>query len=212
VAFKKRVNSKMTETVNNEEGLQKAIITALDTFAKKEPGSWIKVEKTEEGEGRIISWDEYETMVKELASKINAPYRMGGFHADIIVGIIGSGLTTATLLAKYIGFYEIPLLVLFPDRHMSQADFESKELLVPNTFVIEALKSPEIHHILVVANITRTNATLQNALEYLEKHLPAGKVIKTALLIQDKNSSIKVDYCLKTEDTKRIAFPYELGA
>ena len=207
--FKNLVKNTLIKQVKNKDELSLEIVKALHRFEKDQlSGGWVRVKGS-----NCISWEEYGLMVRELSSKIKTSGSNGGFTAKIIVGINKGGLMTATLLTRCLKDHDTPVLGLFADRQyvdrqVTVADFESSKLTVSNLHVINALKSEEIRNILLVDSISRNDITLERACKYLKDNLP-GKIIKTALLIQDDKCKMRVDYHLKKQSTKDLKLPYQ---
>ena len=152
-------------------------------------------ETPETVEEEIVSWDEIDRIVDEVAERI----ARSGFKPDLIIGIIRGGLIPARLLSDRLNIDEI----LFLEIKL----YEGIGVRGRRPY----LKQPLIgdikgRRVLLVDDISDTGMTLQLAQEVVALYLP--KEVRTATLYIKPWTSLVPDYYGETTE-KWVVFPWE---
>jgi hypoxanthine phosphoribosyltransferase len=160
---------------------------------------------------RIVSWQEYSTLVNSAIKQVKRSAGRGGFSFDTCVGISRGGIIAADLIARHYGM-NIPVVCLWADLHISYP----KTVFRPpanwiNEFVIQTLRNHKVKNILLVNDISRSGQSIELAKEFLVDNL-SSKNVKTATLIVDENRYEHVDFYGAKYDTEGLRLPYyDLG-
>lgn len=140
-----------------------------------------------------VSWEEYHTLTRTLASKLLTKR----VHIDEIVAISRGGLTLGHLLTDLL---RVPISTF---TIQSYTDIQTQG----EVKITKPLATP-IHdkHVLLVDDVSDSGKTLVRAREYLKTQQP--KKVTTLTMFYKPQSVYKPDYFAK-ETSAWILFPYE---
>ena len=152
-----------------------------------------------------LTWLQFHDAVRELARQLRQPPRLGGFVADILVGVSPGGVIVADLLARQLG--GIPVISLWVNRTQPSESY----FALPGNRLLEcvvfALQDDRFTRILIVDDVSRTGNTMKCTLTFLERKLNA-KVMKTAILVTNKTAQFPPNYSVIRVTTGEFKLPW----
>ena len=156
-------------------------------------------------QGGTTAWETMADWIIELGSSIRRSPGMGGFPADVVVGLSRGGLAVADLLSRYLGG-QTPVLSLWADRRHSSSLFSHPGNWTTKN-VLATIGDDRVVNVLVVDDICRRGATLASAVDLVRRAYP-DKTVKSAALVADLKAAPAPDYCVVTMDTSdyKLAF------
>ncbi|MBI5732023.1 MAG: phosphoribosyltransferase [Candidatus Magasanikbacteria bacterium] len=135
-----------------------------------------------------ISWQEYLTLIKELAAKI----RQSSFSPDYVVGIARGGLIPGEALARN---FKIPLAILSARSYGTERKKRNKIFFSRDLAMTTSGLSPKI---LLVDDLTETGETLNKSRRWLgHRYGDFIEEIKTAVLWHKEISAFVPDFFVK---------------
>lgn len=135
---------------------------------------------------KMIMWNEYVSLVNKLLSSLKQSVNFGGFYFDLILSVSRGGSILAGVIARTYG-QNMPVLYLQEDRRDGNGSYDTLEVKDVNQGIIKTIDSHKYQHILMVDSAIRSGVTLQRAKDFLNKELKENAVIKTAVLLIEKN-------------------------
>lgn len=140
-----------------------------------------------------VSWDEYHSLARILASKILTD----GISIDEVVAISRGGLTLGHLMTDLL---TVPISTFTIQSYTNLQTQGQVKITKPLTTPIYD------KHILLVDDVSDTGKTIERALQYLKAQQP--KQVTTLTMYYKPHSIFKPDYFAKTTSAW-IMFPYE---
>ena len=153
----------------------------------------------------IISWDEYNRTVEELALKVHN----SGFKVDLLIGIMRGGAPIIDVLSR---IFKIKCAYMAVESYTGE-EIEDQQ----GDIVFSRELSSTAHslggNILLCDDLSDTGLTLNRSIEWLKQYRPIRdniKEIRTAILWKKSQSTFEPDYCAKKlEDSPWIVQPFE---
>lgn len=164
------------------------------------------------GNPQPIRWENYFNDLNELIGRIKRSEALGGFPADLVIGIPGN-FSPAVIVANGIRS-ELPVAYLNPHRRNGKSHFERSDKQsgwCGNDYLVEKIAESNVDAILIVDNISRRAHTVLEARKYLEdglsKRVQRQIVVKTAVVymtdeLELQESASMVDYIGRTLDVR----------
>lgn len=140
-----------------------------------------------------VSWDEYHSLARRLASKILTD----GISIDEVVAISRGGLTLGHLMTDLL---TVPISTFTIQSYSNLQTQGQVKITKPLTTPIYD------KHILLVDDVSDSGKTIERALDYLKSQQP--KRVTTLTMYFKPRSIFKPDYFAKTTSAW-IMFPYE---
>ena len=153
----------------------------------------------------IISWDEYNKTVEELAVKIHN----SGFKVDLLIGIMRGGAPIIDVLSRV---FKLKCAYLAVESYSGKGIEDQQGKL---TFSREMSSTVQNlgGNLLLCDDLSDTGVTLNRSMEWLREYPPLkGKIksIKTAILWKKAKSTFNPDFCaVKLKDSPWIVQPFE---
>lgn len=170
---------------------------------------YIKAEVNNQIINRMIMWEEYSFLTRQLLSVLKRTVNLGGYYFDVILSVSRGGNILANMISRTYG-QNMPVLYFQEDRRDGNGTYDTVEVGEINQEVLNIIRKRGYKYALVVDSAVRTGVTLQRAKRFLKKELGDGIRVKTAVLLIDCNikGNIQVDYYAQKTDTKGLGFFY----
>lgn len=154
-----------------------------------------------------VSWDDLCNYVRTVGEKLRISPHSGGFMPDMIVGISRGGIIIADLLSRYLGG-RIPTICLWADRYhnLSTTSFDASTNFA-SLYFKNVLQTDGLNNILVVDDISRTGATLSEAVDYI-RSISASHNIRSLVLVSCTASKFNPDYCAFRTEAAHLRLPF----
>ena len=153
----------------------------------------------------IISWDEYNKTVEELALKVHN----SGFKVDLLIGIMRGGAPIIDVLSR---IFKIKCA------YMAVESYSGEEIEDQQGDIVFSRELSSTAHslggnILLCDDLSDTGLTLNKSIEWLKQYRPIRdniREIRTAILWKKSQSTFEPDYCAKKlKDSPWIIQPFE---
>ena len=138
----------------------------------------------------IISWDEYNKTVEELAVKIHN----SGFKVDLLIGIMRGGAPIIDVLSR---IFKIKCAYLAVESYTGKSIEDNQGDIIFSRELSSTAKNLG-GNILLCDDLSDTGLTLNESIKWLRNYAPVKnhiKEIKTACLWKKKSSTFTPDYC-----------------
>ena len=153
----------------------------------------------------IISWDEYNKTVEELALKVHN----SGFKVDLLIGIMRGGAPIIDVLSR---IFKIKCAYMAVESYSGEEIEDQQGDIVFSRELSSTARSLG-GNILLCDDLSDTGVTLNKSIDWLKKYKPLiGKIkdIKTAVLWKKKDSTFEPDFCAqKLNSNPWIVQPFE---
>ena len=153
----------------------------------------------------IISWDEYNKTVEELAVKIHS----SGFKVNLLIGIMRGGAPIIDVLSR---IFKIKCAYLAVESYTGKSIEDNQGDIVFSRELSSTAKNLG-GNILLCDDLSDTGVTLNKSIDWLKKYPPLQgniKSIKTAVLWKKRDSTFEPDYCAQKLDSNPwIVQPFE---
>ena len=153
----------------------------------------------------IISWDEYNKTVEELAVKIHS----SGFKVNLLIGIMRGGAPIIDVLSR---IFKIKCAYLAVESYTGKSIEDNQGDIVFSRELSSTAKNLG-GNILLCDDLSDTGVTLNKSIDWLKKYPPLQgniKSIKTAVLWKKRDSTFEPDYCAqKLHSNPWIVQPFE---
>ena len=153
----------------------------------------------------IISCDEYNKTVEELAVKIHS----SGFKVNLLIGIMRGGAPIIDVLSR---IFKIKCAYLAVESYTGKSIEDNQGDIVFSRELSSTAKNLG-GNILLCDDLSDTGVTLTESIKWLKKYDPIKNninEIKTAVLWKKKHSTFEPDFCAKKLDTNPwIVQPFE---
>jgi len=168
-----------------------------DSLGKEEKPKEIAILPVNHGglELEYVSWKDIESMVENLAKRINK----SEFKVDVVVGILRGGIIPAKLISDELGVEDIGAIEIKLYKNIGERAHKPY-LRQPLTLPIRE------KNVLIVDDVSDTGLTLNLAVNVINLYSP--KKLKTATLYIKPWTKMIPDYYSKVSD-KWIVFPWE---
>ena len=153
----------------------------------------------------IISWDEYNKTVEELAVKIHS----SGFKVNLLIGIMRGGAPIIDVLSR---IFKIKCAYLAVESYTGKSIEDNQGDIVFSRELSSTAKNLG-GNILLCDDLSDTGVTLTRSIEWLKNYKQLKnkiKLIKTAVLWKKADSTFEPDYCAqRLNDNPWIVQPFE---
>lgn len=153
----------------------------------------------------IISWDEYNKTVEELAVKIHS----SGFKVNLLIGIMRGGAPIIDVLSR---IFKIKCAYLAVESYTGKSIEDNQGDIVFSRELSSTAKNLG-GNILLCDDLSDTGVTLTESIKWLKKYDPIKNninEIKTAVLWKKKDSTFEPDFCAERLNSNPwIVQPFE---
>ena len=153
----------------------------------------------------IISWDEYNKTVEELAVKIHS----SGFKVNLLIGIMRGGAPIIDVLSR---IFKIKCAYLAVESYTGKSIEDNQGDIVFSRELSSTAKNLG-GNILLCDDLSDTGVTLTESIKWLKKYDPIKNninEIKTAVLWKKADSTFEPDFCAQRLDYNPwIVQPFE---
>ncbi len=153
----------------------------------------------------IVSWDEYNKTVENLAIQVHD----SGFKVDLLIGIMRGGAPIIDVLSR---IFKIKCAYMAVESYSGKGVEDQQGEII---FSRELSSTAHIlgGNILLCDDLSDTGVTLNKSIEWLKNYKPIKdniKEIRTAILWKKSKSTFEPDYCAnRLKDSPWIVQPFE---
>ena len=153
----------------------------------------------------IITFEEYATIVEELASQIHNTYK-----PTVLVGIMRGAAPIIDILSRIL---KLPIAYIVIQSYSGKGVEDKQGQLMFAREISSLADNKDFNKVLLIDDLSDTGLTLNKSIEWLKNYGPTKnyiKEVKTACLWKKKSSSFEPDFCaIKLKSDPWIVQPTE---